>query len=176
MSYEPPARVLNMGKRKKIRFITNEVTQGCCSGQRTIAVRHGNWFWSFFGHKLREVCFNCLMDPHTWWNYYIIPWPIWVLADLYIMPFNDITSNNDCNLIPPVGKLGASNMFNVHCSMLDCNLSFAISGWRFEPPPSVPWHMTLLTKPRSSEGKNVCVSRKVKTPLLSQFLGYKIFN
>ena len=103
-------------------------------------------------------------------------WPIWVLADLYIMPFNGITSNNDCNLIPPVGKLGASNMFNVHCSMLDCNLSFAISGWRFEPPPSVPWHVTLLTKPRSSEGKNVCVSRKVKTPLLSQFLGYKIFN
>ena len=28
---------------------------------------------------------------------------------------------------------------------LSCNLS--LSGWRFEPLPAVPWHVTLLTKP-----------------------------
>ena len=41
------------------------------------------------------------------------------LGGLHVMSFNVMTSNNDCNLIPLVGMLGASKVY----IMLDCNFS-----------------------------------------------------
>ena len=52
-----------------------------------------------------------------------------------LMPFNVMTSDNDCNLIPSVGVLEASKM--LYC-------------WAgIELAPSVPWLVTLLTDPQS---------------------------
>ena len=86
---------------------------------------YGNWFWSSFSHQLNGLRFAHLRSvlPLSHENYSIItsPWPIWVLAGLHVMSFNVMTSNNDCNLIPQVGLVGASKVFNARLKF-SCNL------------------------------------------------------
>ena len=96
-----------------------------CSAWSWILVLKYFWPPSKWGkvHEPQKLVTTILWTRILHRTYSIITSPgHWVLAGLHVMSLNVMTSNNDCNLIPAIGMLGASKiLFLLYCS-INCNL------------------------------------------------------